>query len=760
MKGIRNRVMWLAAFGLVCAGIFSGPVSLWAAPTEQIAAATGGELWRQSIDLIRQGNFDGAASVAGGIEGEGPLADRLRSWLTEYRAKRQARKEMDLAEFDLYVGYAKARIERGENIPALDWARKAKDVAEDPDAFLKSEWLQSLVNASLTKAEEARRQQDWVGAWDVYVRLATIYDREPLYEKLARDAGSHLRLEAAFKAGSNWMEHLERVRWEDGEEALKHIEAYYVETVDFKKVTEGGLEQILLLADSKAAQGAIEGLSNEERRADFRTRVQERLDQVRAAPTLDREACVQHFRRVVRDINKQTVNLPEALIVNELTRGAFEPLDEFTTIIWPKDVEEFDKHTRGNFIGVGIQIQKNKLNEIEVQTPLDGTPAYRAGIQAGDVIAKVNGDPLLDVSLNQVVEKITGPKGTPVTLTIRRDGKEIEFPLVRDEVKILSVRGICRNPDDPERWNYWLDRENGIAYVRVTNFQKNSVEDVDNALRELRAHGLKGLVLDLRGNPGGLLDSAWQMSSLFLNRGDSVVSTRGRIAEENHKFVAQVDGPYADLPLTVLVDDGSASASEIVSGAIRDNGRGLVVGERTFGKFSVQNLIPLSHSRAKLKITTASYYLPSGVSLHRKPSSDRWGVEPNIPIRLVRWEQWNLYQMRREADLLGPAPVKPEADKTADDSDAAADAEDLSDEEGVGREPLKEGEVRLELPEDAKSETEPKLPPLKQPDENKRPKEDPQLDTALLVLRATLLGRTSPTVAAVERGTPTDSARP
>jgi carboxyl-terminal processing protease len=743
MHRSRLWTAWLAGFVIVLGT--PGLTARGDSPAESLQSS--GDPWQRSIDLVREGKFDDASASIDQLRGEGRLVEQLRTWLSEYREKQKARKEMDQVEFDRYVGFAKARIERGEHIAALDWAWKARDVAADQAEFLKSEWLQKLVNDSLTKAEESRTRQDWRGAWDIYARLAGLYDREPLYEKLARDAGSHLRLESAFKPDSKWLENLERIRWEDAEEALKHVEAYYVEPADFKPIAEHGLEQLLLLTDSKAAQQSLEGLQNEERRLDFRSRVQQRLEQIRAAPSLDREGCVQHFRRVVRDINKQTVQLPEPVIVNELMRGAFEPLDEFTTIIWPKDVEEFEKHTRGNFIGVGIQIQKNRFNEIEVQTPLDGTPAYRAGIQSGDIIAKVNGEPLMDVSLNKVVEIITGPKGTPVTLTIRREGKEIEFPLVRDEVKILSVRGMKRNPDDPERWNYWLDRENGVAYIRVTNFQRNTVEDVDNALRDLRAQGMKGLVLDIRGNPGGLLDSAWQMSSLFLKRGEAVVSTRGRIPDENNKFFAQTEGPYSDLPLTVLVDEGSASASEIVSGAIRDNGRGLVIGERTFGKFSVQNLIPLSHSRAKLKITTASYYLPSGVSLHRKTTSDQWGVDPNIPIRLVRWEQYNLYQMRRDADLLGPAALK------ANDSSPPAETAPVPPDESLeGEEPSP--------PEFGPKQADAELPPLKQEDENLRPKQDPQLDVALLVLRATLLRSESPTVAAAEKRTTQESARP
>jgi len=348
-----------------------------------------------------------------------------------------------------------------------------------------------------------------------------------------------------------------------------------------------------------------------------------------------------------------------------------------------------------------------------------------------------------------VVDVITGPQDTPVTLTIRRGDKNIEFPLVRKKVKIQSVKGWQRDKD--EHWNHWLDKENGIGYIRLTSFQRNTAEDLRNVMSELQAEGLKGLVLDLRWNPGGLLDSAWEVSSMFLQRGDAVVSTKGRIPHEDQELFAPGTGPYADVPLTVLVNDSSASASEIVSGAIRDNHRGIVLGERTFGKFSVQNLIPLP-SGAKLKITTARYYLPSGASLHREPGSETWGVEPEIPLRLVRKEQIVASRARRKADLLGPESPKND-DKAMDQEkgddlspEGAADAAgEKSDDEKAAE--AKEADEKGEKTADAEADQKDKLPPLDQPDEIDRPDTDPQVEAALLLMRLTLLGDKYPTLA-------------
>jgi carboxyl-terminal processing protease len=734
------------------------------------------ELWREGIQLVEQGNFTRAHDAIKQISAGGQLTDKVRTWLAEYEEKQAKRKDLDRADFDKYVGYAKARIERKEYDKALDWVLYAADCAEDRKAFIQADWLQDLVNDSLAAADKSRNEQDWRGAWNYYARLGDLYDREPRYKKLEREVLTHLRLDNMFKEDRHWDERIENVRWRDARRALEHIGLYYVEPPDFKLITQAGLEQLLLLADSKTAQERFEGLGDEPVRKDFVERVRARLDQVRRAGTLDRRDAVAHFRRVVEDINRETVRLPEELIVSELMRGALDPLDDFTTIIWPRESQEFDKHTRGDFVGVGISIVKNRsTDEIEVVTPLEDAPAYYAGIQAGDIITHVDGESLEGLSLNKVVDIITGPEDTPVTLTIRRGDDELKFPLTRKTVKIESVKGLTR--DKSERWDHWLDKENGIGYVRLGNFMRNTPEIFENVLSELQGGGLKGLVLDLRGNPGGLLDTASRISKLFLERDETVVSTKGRNRSENVRLEARAEGAYSDLPMVVLVDEASASASEIVAGAIRDNHHGLVVGARTFGKFSVQNLIPLSHSRAKLKITTARYYLPSGSSLHREPSSETWGVEPDIPVRLVHWERVNLWKMRREADLLGPPkPEKPDKEEKTAEADnekkVGVDAKDAGDGEKtknadadgavVGDEDLRSsGELveealkaaaEAKIDEDTKTADAEKskkdeLPPLEQPDENNRPMEDAQLDTALLLMRVKLLGDLHPTLA-------------
>jgi len=799
-----TRAGWLgfAAFAAAL-GMPYTPPALYAVGPEQTAAAPPDQLWQKTVDLVQEGAFSQAVESAKKLESTGPIVDKVKTWLEQYQAQQAERRKLDQEDFDKYVGYAKARMERKEFEFALSQALRALDCAADRDAFLKSDWIQQLSNDALEEAKNFREKAKWREAWHLYSLLSGLFEKEPRYQKLEREALTHLRLDAMFEEKSNWREQVEKVRWQDAEQALEYIHHYYVVPADFRKVTESGLEQLLILSESQTAKKLFDGLENDADVKDFRLRVQEHIDQVRHAAEVDYKACKEHFRRVV-EINRQTVRLPDELLVSELMRGAFEPLDEFTTIIWPQESKEFEKHTRGDFVGVGISIIKNRADEVEVVSPLEDTPAYRAGIQAGDIITGVDGKPLdKTVSINGVVDIITGLRGTPVTLTIRREGTNIEFPLTRDIIKIRSVKGMRRDSKHEENWDHWLDREMGVGYVRIVNFQGNTVEDVTNVMSELTAEGLKGLVLDLRGNPGGLLDSAWKLSALFLKRGDTVVSTKGRIKHEDQSFETNANGAFSDVPIVVLVDERSASASEIVSGAIRDNGRGEVIGERTFGKFSVQNLIPLSRSSgSKLKITTAKYYLPSGDSLHRDPGADKWGVDPDVPVRLVVKEAQNVYSLWRDANLLGPVkpkkaegtpsnvdPLNPgseddvilpdepkeNAGEPKPDDDKAETAQHIGDAkpaagdaktgEGKSQDSTADSkadgaEAKTADADGAKKEEENKLPPLEQPDENMRPKTDPQLDTALLMMRITLLGKSYPTLAAVERAEPAPTANP
>ncbi len=322
------------------------------------------------------------------------------------------------------------------------------------------------------------------------------------------------------------------------------------------------------------------------------------------------------FTEVLREIQENYVDLkePEELIQGAI-KGMVENLDPHSSYMDKKEYEDLMEDTRGKFDGVGIEITVRD-NILTVVSPIEGTPAYKAGIEAGDQIIKIDGELSTDMSLPDAVSRIRGERGTKVNLTVRREGvgELLEFFLTRDEIPIASVRHYLLTPD--------------IAYVRITTFQGETDRDLAEALEKIEeGRNLEGLILDLRWNPGGLLTQSISVSDLFLDSG-VIVSTKGRDDVQNMDFSAEKNDAPRNYPMIVLVNGGSASASEIVAGALQDNKRALILGTQTFGKGSVQTILPLSDGSG-LRLTTANYYTPSGRSIQAS------GITPDIILELI-----------------------------------------------------------------------------------------------------------------------------
>jgi carboxyl-terminal processing protease len=296
-------------------------------------------------------------------------------------------------------------------------------------------------------------------------------------------------------------------------------------------------------------------------------------------------------------------------------KGLLISLDPHSSYMKPDDFKELQVETKGSFSGIGIEITiKDDL--LTVVSPIEGTPAFKAGIEAGDRIIKIEGEATKEMSLVEAVKKLRGNKGTPVTISIHREGflKLEDFTIIRDVIPIHSVRASILEP--------------GYGYARVTNFQRNTAGDLQKKLQELLGEGpLAGLVLDLRNNPGGLLDSSVKVSDIFLDKG-IIVSTKGRLPDQDIEFSAHSSGFGYDFPIVVLINGGTASASEIVAGALQDHKRALVLGTQSFGKGSVQTIIPMADG-AGLRLTTARYYTPNGTSIQAK------GITPDAIVPKV-----------------------------------------------------------------------------------------------------------------------------
>jgi len=293
-------------------------------------------------------------------------------------------------------------------------------------------------------------------------------------------------------------------------------------------------------------------------------------------------------------------------------KGMLSSLDPHSSFLKPEDFNELQEETKGSFSGIGIEITV-KDDMLTIVSPIEDTPAFKAGLQAGDRIIKIEGESTKEMSMVEAIKKLRGEKGTEVTISIHREGWTDlqEFTIVRDVIPIHSVRSSILEP--------------GYGYVRITNFQRNSAQDLQNSLKELVKEGsLQGLVLDLRNNPGGLLDSSVKIADIFLDEG-IIVSTRGRLKDQNMEFSAHSSGPHYNFPIVILINGGTASASEIVAGALHDHKKALILGTQSFGKGSVQTIIPMGDG-AGLRLTTARYYTPNGTSIQAT------GITPDVLV--------------------------------------------------------------------------------------------------------------------------------
>lgn len=336
------------------------------------------------------------------------------------------------------------------------------------------------------------------------------------------------------------------------------------------------------------------------------------------------------FTKVLEEVHRSYVDTNEAgydtLIRHALT-GMLQELDPYSQFLDEESYDDMKDDTSGHFGGVGIVISM-KDGLLTVVSPMEDTPGFRAGILSGDIIVEVDGEETRELSLSEAVKKMRGEPGAEVLLkTLRPSTHEVkEIPIVREEIDVASVK-------DAEMI------EDGIGYVRITQFNEPTADNLKKELEALSEQGLSGLVLDLRGNPGGLLTSAAGVAELFLPRGELIVFTKGRTDElEQQKFKSSGFTHYTakDFPMVILVNGGSASASEIVSGALQDHKRAMLIGEKTFGKGSVQSVLPLEDGSA-VKLTTAKYYTPSERVIHNH------GIEPDYRVEMPAED---LYKLR------------------------------------------------------------------------------------------------------------------
>lgn len=352
-------------------------------------------------------------------------------------------------------------------------------------------------------------------------------------------------------------------------------------------------------------------------------------------------------------------------ILEAAIEGVLRKLDPNSNYIAPDDIDEFKLDVDNTFVGVGLKVNRRN-DQLQVISPVVGTPAYRAGIAAGDEILAIDGRPTKDVSVDDVVKQLKGKVGSFVSITLfhPRTGVTEEVRLKRESIKVKTVLGDRRQADGS--WKYMYDDSQKIGYVRITIFGRETADELRTVLRQLKSDGLRGLILDLRFNSGGLLKAAIEVSDLFLSQG-KIVSTQGRNITPQ-SWDAIPENTYEGFPMVVLVNEYSASASEIVAAALQDHQRAVVVGQQTYGKASIQNVIELEGGKSALKLTTGSYQRPSGKPIHRFPGATEWGVQPDetFDMPLSTQELQRLIRKRYERDTAippGDAAAAPDFDR-------------------------------------------------------------------------------------------------
>ncbi|QQE11879.1 S41 family peptidase [Planctomycetota bacterium] len=669
--------------------------------------------------IISTGNYDSLLKQLDDLKNQNPdesQYDRTSEAIELYQQHQLERKDKRNEAYEKAFEKMTEALDNERLEDTIVAAIDAHSLAENPNEFLNDPETRKVVEQAEARAKQSVEEEDWVDALSMYRLLDLLFENQNLYADQIKSAEGHVRILQLYipqHLQDLYQARAERRAEEKGEEApepteieidswktkLKnintgmlrdslrqavrgHIDRNQPGSTGYKSLLEGGITNLLTLLDNKAVKEEFESLKDEMQVKKFRAylvQIEDKLNQ--PGMTMNFLDAFKQIDDIIR-MNDITVDLPEEVVIYEVTEGAMGQLDDFTAVIWPEDIEHFSRSTEGKFYGVGIQISRQD-GQLVVVSPLANTPAQRAGLKAGDVIAKVNGTNTSTWSLDRAVREITGPEGTPVTLSIERKGEAdpIDYTINRAEIEIESIRGWEHT--ETGDWNYWVAPEDRIAYVRLSQFLPQTATDMDNAISKLQEEGkINGLILDLRFNPGGLLSSAVDVSDRFLNEG-TIVSTVNAKGERSIVSEAKKRTTYADFPVVVLINQGSASASEIVSGALQDYGRATIIGTRSFGKGSVQDLYRLDRGRAYLKLTTQYYMLPAGRIIHRKPEMKQWGIEPDVSIDMTTREDANALLYRQAVDIIRDKDGKDQVvekdsiEVTEPDGEQVAEAEDV-----------------------------------------------------------------------------------
>jgi len=664
---------FLPVSAAVLASVFAVPVAIGAAPDS--LSAWSESLWGSALKREGQASLEILQKPPAEVEGLGGF----RAEIERYKANARAAESDRLARVALVRTRLAAADAKGDLLEGLKHAIELYTLEPVKATVLSDPAVQRLEAQALSKAREYEAVGQWLEAHGLFTRLHLLHDVEGTYKADLKRVSTRLLMmrtyvpeelhaarnrqraaegEEALPAyndmGEQWQTKLAGIDERMVLQVVANASQNHVEKTPLHAMLLGAMNNVRTLVTTSDLSAAFPGIGEAGKRDAFLKSLDAEIARVKAeSDKVDGYFFMTSLRNLKKS-NEETVGLPIEALVHEFGNGATSTLDDYSEIIWPDELATFSRTTTGEFSGVGIQISLDDAMQLKVVTPLEGTPAQRAGVRPNDIIRKIDGRETTGIMLQQAVDRITGPVGTRVELGLEREGEDglIDVDLTRAKIPVHSIKGWKRIGPGELDWDWFIDPEHKVGYIRMTQFTRDTSGDMRKALVQMRKTGLNGLILDLRYNPGGLLDEAVNVCSMFVEKGVVVSQedNQGRqtdVQELRPGHSAMLRG----VPVAVLVNEGSASASEIVSGCLQDYGRAVIVGERSFGKGSVQQVFPLAGGSAAFKLTMQYYKLPNGRLVHRRDNAKTWGVEPDVKVEMLPRQVEQSLILRQDADL-------------------------------------------------------------------------------------------------------------
>lgn len=546
---------------------------------------------------------------------------------------------------------------------------RAKEFADEKQKkeLLSSDFVTNLISKSLAKAVEFEAKGEWIDAYaHCYYWLNVLFPDNKEYKDHAERLTRLAMIEMSLKDNSceKAADRHEGIKAEMLLRTVRALDFSYVSLLDYKEMTQKALVQCRLLGqvlfEEKKDVPYRVSTKDMEQWVDGLVAIENILENSGGLPkTVKREDFIRIFTEVLA-LNTLTLNIPQEIVIAHYTEASLEALDPFTNLIWPWRVLDFQKNMTQDFTGIGVHISKIR-GVLTVASLLPDTPAYHSNLDANDQILAVNGEETKDMTLTCVVSKITGPKGTAVTLTVRHEDAEEgvteDINLVRDRIVVPTIRGWVREgtdgdgdskggttkKEDSGKWGHMIDPINKIGYMRLTGFTNNTAGAMKAQLKNLEKRGMRGMIVDLRDNSGGYLSTAAEVVDMFIESG-LIVKSQPRWGIATYERASK-SGTHPDYPLVILINGSSASASEIVAGALQDEKykRATLVGTRSYGKGSVQTIVPYSGEGSQLKYTMAYYHLPSNQRVMNRYEMEKegrkdWGIAPDVEVEMTSQE--------------------------------------------------------------------------------------------------------------------------